>query len=125
MKRLLLPARSYPLSHENRAYFNQISTAVNCTFHYDPVVWSASGTHTHYSSEIIFFNPNGVSTTIINHESGHIFGLLDPNTTDGEPATQCQSSIMHLPWYVGSCAYTGSTPTSSDFSSVERLINQG
>ncbi|HEY0601582.1 MAG TPA: hypothetical protein VGD58_01665 [Herpetosiphonaceae bacterium] len=49
----------------------------------------------------------------MNHESGHIFGLLDPGG--------CEASIMHNQYY--GCPYSNWWPSSSDFASVRAAMD--
>lgn len=112
---------------EYRVYANASSYCgsdnVSCTYHYGPV---NSGTHSDYSSEIVFLDYQNVDggegeyRTTINHESGHVFGLLDP--VEGNPQPYCQNSIMHIPYY--NCSYNLPYPSNEDFSSVVNIMNR-
>ncbi len=55
----------------------------------------------------------------VNHESGHMFGLLDPG--DGESPATCQSSVMHNQYY--SCWYSYWWPSGGDFTSVRAAMD--
>lgn len=54
---------------------------------------------------------------IVNHETGHMFGLADPSYG----SCLGDDSVMHSQFY--GCAYTRYWPTSQDRSSVTALIN--
>ncbi|MCC6500801.1 MAG: hypothetical protein IT313_11105 [Anaerolineales bacterium] len=90
----------------------------SCVTHYGSV-WS--GTHSHYFWQWVNLDYDNIkgSTSAnrrtINHETGHVYGLLDG---DG---TCSPTSIMHNIWY--GCSYSGSAPTSSDLQAVLNVGN--
>ncbi len=91
---------------------------LSCVQHYTSV-WT--GAHTDYLWQWVNLDYDNIkfdtatNRRAINHETGHVYGLLD-----GE-GTCTPESIMHNIWYY--CTYSGSTPTSGDLQGVLNIGN--
>lgn len=85
---------------------------------------AASGSHVHYDWGYVHMDADHLgSNTLINHETGHILGLMD-----GGPYVSyhggCPSSIMHLAYY-GCGGNSGLTkPTDNDISSIRTVAGR-
>ncbi|HEY0639156.1 MAG TPA: hypothetical protein VGD67_16010 [Pseudonocardiaceae bacterium] len=85
---------------------------------------SLSGTHYHYDWSYVYLDADHLgSNQLINHETGHVFGLMDGGPRSGTWDTSCSASIMHLPYY-GCAANTYSKPTDNDIRSVRSVIGR-
>ena len=96
----------------------------SCTVHTNPQ-WDPVGNHTHYVWGVVYFQAPHVigfdsrAQNFINHETGHILGLTDP---DGY-GTDCQESVMRNSLY-GCSQYSYVTyPTKLDKAAVTRVAN--
>lgn len=96
----------------------------SCVSHLGPV-YSPNAGHTHHTSAWVMFDydnlggtaPSDQTAKLVNHEYGHVWGLLD-----GPGGFSCSpTSIMHNNWY--GCSYSGWQPTSADFNSVNSATN--
>ncbi|MEU6078385.1 hypothetical protein [Micromonospora sp. NPDC047074] len=96
------------------------SDNVSCVT-FDVQTRAASGSHVHYEWGYVHMDADHLgSDTLINHETGHIFGLMDggPNVSYHGG---CPSSLMHLAYY-GCSGNAGLTkPTDNDISSVRTV----
>jgi hypothetical protein len=96
-----------------------------CVTHHGPT-WSAAYGHYHYmweNNHIKYASINGDYTVyrrLLNHEAGHMYGLLDGSGSGTDCSPQ---SIMHNVFY--NCPYSGWYPTSSDFNKVVSIANGG
>jgi hypothetical protein len=94
---------------------------ISCVVH-DRWVQSRSGTHWHADWAYVYMDRDHLdSNQLINHETGHVFGLMDGGPNLG---TGCSPpSIMHLPYY-GCPTNNFSKPTNYDIDSVRTIINR-
>jgi hypothetical protein len=90
----------------------------------DNPVWDSAGGHTHYKWMYSYLQTehvwdyNNRTRNFINHESGHILGLKDP---DGS-STYCQDSVMHNNLY--GCPSQVYYPTANDLAAVTRIADR-
>jgi hypothetical protein len=89
----------------------------------DNPVWDSVGGHTHYKWMYSYLQTehvwdyNSRTRKFINHETGHILGLKDPDYSG-----HCMDSVMHNDLY--NCPSTVWYPTSGDKSSVTRIADR-
>lgn len=91
---------------------------------FDVQTRAASGSHVHYEWGYVHMDADHLgSNTLINHETGHIFGLMDggPNVSYHGG---CPSSIMHLAYYGCSGNAGLYKPTDGDISSIRTVANR-
>lgn len=91
---------------------------------FDRPLRSPSGSHYDYDWSYVFLDANHLgSNQLINHEVGHVFGLMDGGPYSGTWDTSCSVSIMHLPYY-GCPNNNFSKPTDNDIRSVRSIIGR-
>lgn len=93
----------------------------------DGPYWSGPHGRTEYTWYYVWLRGNlikngGFDTHhVVNHETGHVFGLADGGPTSGSWDTSCPSSIMHTSYY--GCSVTLEWPSlSTDHPSVNDII---
>lgn len=96
----------------------------SCTA-FDNAVWDAAGGHTDYQWSYVYFQAPHVigldarAKNFINHETGHVLGLTDPD--DDEIGIDCRESVMRNALYdCDQYAYVN-YPTSIDKAAVTRV----
>jgi hypothetical protein len=91
---------------------------------FDRRTLSGSGTHYHYDWSYVYLDADHLgSNQLINHETGHVFGLMDGGPSSGTWDTSCTASIMHLPYY-GCPGNNFSKPHDNDIRAVRSVINR-
>lgn len=99
------------------------SDDVSCVT-FDLPVRSPSGSHYDYEWSYVFLDANHLgSNQLINHEVGHVFGLMDGGPWSGTWDTSCSVSLMPLPYY-GCPNNNFSKPTDNDIRSVRTVIGR-
>lgn len=94
----------------------------SCVSHYTPI-YTSQYNHYHYTwdnSFLVVTHMDGDYTEyreLINHESGHLFGLLD-----GNGSSDCPGSLMHNRWY-GCSNWPNWYPSTGDFNSVVAIMD--
>lgn len=92
----------------------------SCVAHYTPI-YTSQYNHYHYTwdnSFLVVTHMDGDYTEyreVINHESGHLYGLLDGGG-------DCPGSLMHNRWY-GCSNWPNWYPSTGDFNSVVAIMD--
>jgi len=130
------PCTSYPSAERSKIDFEYhvrssnasiaacaYSDDISCV-EFDRSIRSPSGSHYDFEWAYVYLDSDHLdSDQLINHETGHVLGLMDGGPRGGTWDTSCSVSLMHLPYY-GCPNNNFSKPTDNDIRSVRTVIGR-